>query len=180
MGICRIDQEGGSMFKVGEVVSYGATGICTIEDIKLMSLSRAGTNKQEYYIMRPAAAPTCITYVPTSNEALTAKMRRVYTKQQIDELIASIKGEEMEWIEDTRRRADVFSQIVAKGISRELLELIACLYLQKQEKLSAGKKFCATDEKILSSAERIVSEEFSYALKIAPNEVSAYIADKLK
>lgn len=168
------------MFQIGEVVAYGATGICTVEDIKVMSLSRAGTNKQEYYILRPAAAPTCITYVPTGNEVLTAKMRRVYTACEIDALIASIKGESLEWIDDTRRRADAFSQIVTKGISAELLKLIGCLYLEKKARTGAGKKFCATDEKILSSAERIVSEEFAYALKIPQTEVSAYIAEKLK
>lgn len=168
------------MFQVGEVVAYGATGICTVEDIRIMSLSRAGTNKQEYYVLRPAAAPTCITYVPTANEALTGKMRRVFTGEQIDGLIASVKGEQLEWIEDTRRRADVFGGILTKGISPELLKLISCLYLEKKARAGAGKKFCATDEKILSSAERIVSEEFAYALNIQQSEVSAYIAEKMK
>ena len=168
------------MFQVGEVVSYGATGICTIEDVKVMSLSRSGTNKQEYYILRPAAAPTCITYVPTGNETLVAKMRRVYTHDEIDALIASVKDENMEWIEDTRRRADIYGQIVSKGISAELLKLIGCLYLEKKARQECGKKFCITDEKLLTSAERIVSEEFAYALKISRSEVSSYIADKMK
>ena len=166
------------MFQIGEVVAYGATGICTVEDVKVMSLSRAG--KQEYYILRPAAAPTCITYVPTANEALTGKMRRVYSAREINALIETVKGEKLEWIEDTRHRADVFGQIVTKGISADLLRLIGCLYLEKKARASEGKKFCATDEKILNAAERIVSEEFAYALHIPQKEVSAYIADKMK
>ena len=109
------------MFEIGEVVSYGATGICTIEDIRLESLSRAGTKKQEYYILRPVATPTCTTYVPVANETLTAKMRRIYTREQINALILSVKDQKLEWIEDTRRRADVFGQIVSQGISAELL-----------------------------------------------------------
>lgn len=168
------------MFQIGEVVSYGATGICTVEDIKVMSLSRSGANKQEYYILRPAAAPTCITYVSTTNEALTSKMRRVYTAGEIDELIGSVRGQTLTWIEDIRHRADAYSQIVSKGITGELLKLIGCLYLEKKARSSSGKKFCATDEKILASAERMVSEEFAYALKIPQSEVSAYIADKMK
>ena len=79
------------MFEVGEVVSYGATGICTIEDIRLESLSRAGTRKQEYYILRPVATPTCTAYVPVGNEALTAKMRRIYTKEQIDAMVERLR-----------------------------------------------------------------------------------------
>jgi len=168
------------MFRVGEVVSYGATGVCTIEGIEVMSLSRARSGKQEYYILRPIAAPTCVTYVPTANEVLTEKMRPVYTKQQIDSLILSVKGEQMEWIEDTRRRTEAFSQVVSAGMSAGLLKLIACLYEEKQSRNNSGRKFCATDEKLLNSAERIVKEEFAYALGIAQDQVSAYIAEKLK
>ena len=167
------------MFQIGEVVSYGATGICTIEDIRMESLSRSGVKKQEYYILRPAASPTCTTYVPTANETLTAKMRRVLCKDEIDAMILSVKGRQLEWIDDTRRRADAFGQILAGGISTELLKLIGCLYLEKKARSKGGKKFCATDEKILSSAERMVSEEFAYALQIAEKEVSAYIADRM-
>ena len=167
------------MFQIGEVVSYGATGICTIEDIRFESLSRSGAKKQEYYILRPAATPTCTTYVPTANEALTSKMRRVMSKQEIDQMIESVRGEQLEWIEDTRHRADAFGQVVSRGISAELLKLIGCLYLEKKSRSKGGRKFCATDEKILSSAERMVSEEFAYALQIQQNQVAAYIAGKL-
>lgn len=167
------------MFQIGEVVSYGATGICTIEDIRMEAMSRSGTRKQEYYILRPNAAPTCKTYVPVNNDTLTAKMRRVYTREQIDQLIDSIRDQKLSWIEDTRRRAEVFGQILSKGISGELLLLIACLYLEKKARTKGGRKFCATDEKLLSSAERMVSEEFAYSLQIPQNQVSAYIAQKL-
>ena len=167
------------MFKIGEMVSYGATGICTIEDIRMESLSRAGTRKQEFYILRPASAPTCTTYVPVHNEALTAKMRRLYTREEIDGLIRSVQGQQLEWIEDTRRRADTYGRILSQGISAELLKLIGCLYLEKKSRSKCGRKFCATDEKILSSAERMVSEEFSYALQIPQKQVAAYIAQQM-
>lgn len=167
------------MFEVGEVVSYGATGICTIEDIRLESLSRAGTRKQEYYILRPVATPTCTAYVPVGNEALTAKMRRIYTKEQIDALIQSVRGQKLEWIDDTRRRSEEFGQIVSRGISAELLMLIACLYLEKKARSGGGRKFCPTDEKLLASAERIVSEEFAYALQIPQKQVTSYIAGQM-
>ncbi len=166
------------MFQIGEVVSYGTTGICTVEDIRMESLSR-GVPKQEYYILRPVATPTCITYVPTGNEALMSKMRRVLTKQEIDEMILSVRDECLEWIEDARHRSDSYSRIVSRGISAELLKLIGCLYLEKKSRNKGGKKFCATDEKILSSAERMVSEEFAFALDIPQKQVAAYIAEKM-
>ena len=164
------------MFQIGQVVSYGTTGICTIEYIRMESMSRSGVKKQEYYILRPAAAPTCKTYVPTGNAALTAKIRPVMTKEQIDAMIAASEGEQLTWIEDARRRAEAYQQILDGGISSELLKLISTLYLEKKSREKQGKKFCATDERILSGAERIISEEFSYALQISPKQVAPYIA----
>jgi len=168
------------MFQIGQMVSYGATGICTIEDIRQESLSRGGAKKQEFYVLRPVSTPTCTTYVPTGNERLLSKMRRVLTKEQIDAMLNSIRGEQLPWVEDPRRRAEEFGKILSGGIDGELLKLIACLYLEKKARSKGGKRFCQTDEKILTTAERMVSEEFSYALQIPHNQVSSYIACRLE
>lgn len=167
------------MFQIGQVVSYGTTGICTIEDIRQEAVSRSGVKKQEYYVLRPAAAPTCTTYVPTGSAALTAKIRPVMSKEQIDAMIDAVDEETLPWIEDPRRRAESYQQVLVGGISSRLLKLIACLYLEKQSRGKQGKKFCASDEKILSGAERMVNEEFSYALQIPPKQVAPYIAQRL-
>lgn len=168
------------MFQIGQVVSYGATGICTIEDIRTEAISRGGSKKQEFYVLRPLSTPTCTTFVPTGNETLTAKMRQVLTKAQIDEMLCSVRGEVLPWIDDTRRRSEEFGKIISSGINTELLKLIACLYLEKKARSKGTRKFCQTDEKLLSTAERMVSEEFSYALQIPQNQVSSYIAKKLE
>lgn len=168
------------MFQIGQIVSYGATGICTVEDIRYESLSKAGTRKQEFYVLRPVSTPTCTTFVPTSNSQLTGKMRCIFTQEQIDSLIASVRGQRLDWIEDTRQRAESFGQILSRGISGDLLKLISCLYLEKMARGKAGRKFCATDEKLLANAERMVSEEFSYALQIPKSQVASYIAEKME
>lgn len=169
------------MFQIGEVVAYGATGVCTIDDIRYMSLSRAGTRKQEYYVLKPVATPTCLTYVPTGNEQLTAKMRRVLSKDGIDTMLNSIRGQKLDWIDDARARADLFGQIISRGLTADLLLLISCLYLEKKScAANKGRRFSTADDRLLISAERVVSEEFSYSLQIKPSQVSAYIAERLK
>lgn len=168
------------MFQIGQMVSYGTTGICTIEDIRMESLSRSGIKKQEYYVLRPLAAPTCTTYVPTANETLTARMRCIMSKEQINAMIDSVRGQRLGWIEDNRLRADLCQKIVSGGISGELLKLISCLYLEKQARMQEKRKFSAADEKMLECAERLVSEEFACALKIPQKEVAAYIAGRME
>ena len=69
--------------------------------------------------------------------------------------LGTVQDQKLEWIEDTRRRADVFGEIVSRGISAELMKLIACLYLEKKSRSGGGRKFGAADEKLLTSAERM-------------------------
>lgn len=168
------------MFKIGEVVAYGATGVCTVENICSTALNRAGTKTQECYVLRPVAAPTCLTYVPTANSLLTERMRPVLSADQIHAMLDSIREQPLEWIDDPRQRAEVFGGIAAAGLSAQLLQLIACLYLEKKNRCGDKRRFSAGDDRLLTAAERIVSEEFAYTLKIKPNQVSAYIADYLK
>lgn len=167
------------MFQIGEVVAYGATGICTIENICITSLNRSGTNKQEYYVLRPKATPTCLTYVPTGNPKLLEKMRKLMTKQEIDALLEAVRGRNLDWIADARQRADEYGQILFHGLTDELLLLIRRLYMEKKACSAAGRRFSAADERLLSNAERTLSEEFAYALEIPEKEVPAYIAQHL-
>lgn len=167
------------MFEVGEKVSYGTTGICTIEDIRLEPVTRAGRRKQQFYVLRPTATPTCLTMVPTGNEELQGKMRRILTKTEIDDLISSVRGQTLPWVDDARQRGEAYGQILARGISGDLLLLIANLYREKRRRTEDGRRFGITDEKILNSAARMVSEEFSYALAIPKSKVTAYIAEKM-
>lgn len=166
------------MFQIGEIVAYGATGVCTIEDIRLMSMSRSGVKKQEYYVLKPMATPTCLTYVPVSSP-MTERMRRVLSAAQIDAMLDAIREQRIDWIEDARQRAEVFGTIVSGGLSERLLLLIGCLYVEKKTCCGQGRRFSAADDRLLSSAERVVSEEFAYSLQIKPNQVTAYIAQRL-
>lgn len=168
------------MFQIGDVVAYGATGVCTIDDICLTSLSRGGTKKQEYYILRPIATPTCLTYVSTANALLVGRMRPILSKDEIHAMLDSIRSNPLQWIDDAKLRAETFGEILAAGLTCDLLRLIGCLYLAKKACNSRGRRFSTADERLLSTAEKVVNDEFSYVLGIKPEQVTAYVADHLK
>jgi len=168
------------MFQAGQVVAYGATGVCKVESITNMSMSRSGVGKQDYYVLRPLASPSCVTYVPVANERLTARMRPVLTKAEIEAMMNAIHGESLQWIGDPRQRSEQFGAILAQGLTPDLLKLIGCMYLEKRACTDRGKRFSMADERLLQAAERVVGEEFSYALQINARDVSAYIAAHLK
>ena len=76
----------------------------------------------------------------------------------------------------TDARYGTMDETTATG---DLLKLISCLYLEKKVRQRTGRRFGVTDEKLLTTAERMVREELSYALQIPQNRVSAYIAERM-
>jgi len=164
------------VYEKNSVVVYGKDGICTVYDVKEMDF--AG-KKETYYVLKPMSSQGSTVYVPISKENLVSKIRPVMTKEEIDCLIESTKNDEIKWSDSKNERYERFNEIVSGGNSRELLLLVSCLYLKKQEKESQGKHLSSTDEGILRLAERLIEEEFSIALGCSAEEVGDYINKKL-
>lgn len=164
-------------YNKGEHVVYGINGICLIEDIKKPDFARNGT--QVYYILKPISNPNSTLYVPVDNEALCSKMRYILSRDEINSLLTGSKGKSIEWVEDKNERASKFHTILSGGIHEDLLLMISCIYLRKQQLYTAGKKLAHSDETLLQSAEKNIKEEFAYSLSISPDEVGSYIRSML-
>lgn len=163
-----------SKFLKGEYVVYGTSGICMIEDIRVMKFA-LDTEPAPYYILRPEHNGTSTIYVPMRNQKLMDKIRPVMTKEEIDSLLLGMRDKEIEWEADRRVRGELFHDILVKGVSQRLLLMIRCIYLKKRELLENGKKPAATDENILKSAEKLVEEEFAHVLGIPKTDIGKYI-----
>lgn len=166
-------------FHKDEYIVYGKTGVCLIDEVKPLSFHCKEDNTP-YYILKPIGNSTAIVYVPTNNEDLVSKMRYVMTEADIDELLSETKGMKIDWIDNKNARADYFQQLVTSGNQQELILLVSCIYLQKQERLAAGKKLAASDETILRTAERLIEEEFSFSLNIPEKDVAKYIQERME
>lgn len=162
----------------GSHIVYGKAGVCCIDDICSM---RFGTEKEErmYYILRPVGSPASTLYVPVDNEILTARMREVMTKQQIDSLLGSVRNRTLMWENDKKKRSEEFKRILRDKNQEEMLLMVGCIYLRKQELAEGGKKLNFTDEGFLQEAEKYIHEEFAYVLNIPVCEVSTYIQKKI-
>lgn len=164
-------------FKKDDLVVYGKNGICTIEDIKRMNF--AG-DTDDYYILKPKSNPGSTLYVPKSNEKLVSKLRGLLTKNEIDAILTSCSNEEdISWPNTKNERHELFAGILSECDSKELLKLIRCIYLKKQERKSLGKDLASGDENVLKTAQRLIEEEFSAALNCSAEEVSKYISERL-
>ena len=165
-------------FKKNEYIVYGNSGVCLIEDVRNMKFG-SEKNERMYYILRPVGNHSSTLYVPMDNEKLTAKMRDVLTKQQIDDMLSGIRDKVIDWQSDKKKRAEEFKQIMRDKNQEELLTLVGCIYMKKQELLAVGKKLNFTDENILQEAEKYIYEEFAFALDIPVCDVSDYIQQNI-
>ena len=163
-------------FQKGQYVVYAANGVCSVEDVcKMPELSR----NDLFYVLRPASDKNSVFYIPVTSETLTAKIRTLLSKEEIDSLIDSLRGDESTWIEDRKARMEHFRDVLRRSDPRELLLLAGTVYAQKQRLLSIGKKLSSSDESVLRQAESITDGEFSYVLGVEPKEVGNYILHRL-
>ena len=166
-------------FQKGEYVKYASNGVCLIEDVSGLDFNPKAKDAT-YYILRPLSASSTTIFVPTDNELLLSRMRRLLTKEEIDAVIAQINTKNPDWPEDRKERATLFGEIVKRDDPAELLSLARAIYLKRAELNAKGKKLMAADGNVLEQIERLVENEFTFVLDITPAEVNEYIKRKMK
>lgn len=101
-------------------------------------------------------------------------MRPVLTREEIDEIIFSVREEQIPWPNDRKVRISQFQQILSRRDTRELLMLASCLHKRKTE-----KGLPASELEMLHKTEGMIEQEFSFALNIRKEEIGQYIRDRL-
>ena len=163
------------MFKVNDYVVYGLTGVCQIVDIQTDTLINDEEN--EFYVLKPVFSDNMTIKIPVNN--YHAKMRKAISKDEVQALIASMPEQETVWIDDNRERTESFKGALRTGKSEEWVRIIKTIYLEKAERVAAGKKLSKADEDIFYAAEKQLYEEFAIALGITPDDVVPYIIEHI-
>ncbi len=166
-------------YKIGEYVVYGSNGICKITDIKKMTLSPI-IGERNYYILEQINTKMSTIYVATDNEPLCAKMRYVLNEKEILDILHGAKENSIKWMDDRKARTQYFYNILHGTSHEDLLLMISCIYLKGRELAENGKRLSDSDAGILRSAEKIIREEFAFALSIASEEVGVFIRKELE
>lgn len=160
------------MYNVNDAVVYASYGVCVISAIEERDFS--GENI-EYYILRPVGDKKNTFYVPTSNSALKDKMRSIYSRKEVNNLISMMSDEQCIWIDNDFQRKEEYKKIIDRGDRLELVRLIKTLYEKNAELNKQHKKLRSTDEKFLREAENMLYDEFAYSLSIPREKVVDYI-----
>ena len=87
-------------YKEGDVVVYGSQGICRITGTEKM---RVGGKSTVYFILNPVYRKNSKIFVPSDNEKLMEKMHSVIEKDEIDNVIKTIRLHKTEREESGKR-----------------------------------------------------------------------------
>lgn len=148
------------MFHPGELVVYGTTGVCRVEEITRPNLTGADRNRQ-YYLLKPLFQDGVI-YAPV--ESAKVPIRPVISAEEAEALIDLIPTVQAEACRapTLQALAQHYQAAVRSHNCRDLLELMMSIYAKRQQ------------------AERLLYGELSIALGIPFDEVQPYIARRVE
>lgn len=166
------------MFQENDVIVYGAQGVCRLIGTEEKNVSG---KKRTYFVLKPVNDKGSTIFVPMDNALVLQKMRRLLTKDEIHELIDSMRSEDAVWVENENERREIYKNILAKGEHLDLIKMIKSIYTHKKERESEGKRLHMTDERFFKDAEQILYNEFQYVLDLGgKDDLMRYIAQRIE
>ena len=166
------------MFQPGDLVVYGATGVCRVEEITRPNTTGPDRNRQ-FYLLKPLQQDGVI-YTPVDNQKVPT--RSVISAQEAEALIDLIPTIQAEAYHapTLQALAQHYQSAVHTHDCRDLLELMMSIYAKRRQVESQKRRLGMVDERFMKQAERLLYGEFSVALGIPYDSVQPYIAHRIE
>lgn len=84
------------------------------------------------------------------------------------------------WVENDKERERIYKEAIASKEPERLIGIIKNLYRRKKERIDAGKKCTAIDERYFKIAENQFHAELAFALGEEKQNMKQFITDKIK
>ena len=164
------------MFQPGEVMVYGTSGVCRVEEITRLP---GGDRKRMYYKLKPLWQDGVI-YAPVDSEKIP--MRRVISRQEAEALIDQMPGIQAAVCRGTtvQALAQQYQSAVRDGGHQALIEMMKSIYLKRGQAEAKNRRLGMVDERYMKQAERMLYGELATALEIPYDEVGGYITARLE
>lgn len=156
------------MYKKGDIIVYGSTGVCDIIDI---TENKIGGVKRKYYVLKPRESTKNSIYVPVDNPDLVKRMRNMHTEDDLRRILEESKDGTIEWIDNTNERSLRFKTIIAEGDTKEIIKLVRKLSERRAELEKRGGHMSKSDERVYKEAVNNLTHEFSGILNIEQEEM---------
>ena len=165
------------MFQPGELLVYGTTGVCRVEEITTPDITRADRGRR-YYLLKPLYQDGVI-YAPVDSDKVP--IRPVISREEAEaliDLIPSIRAEAYHG-PTLQALAQHYQSAVRSHDCRDLVELMMSIYAKRRQAEAQKRRLGMVDERFMKQAERLLYGELSVALDIPFDQVEPYIARRV-
>ncbi len=164
------------MYKNGDLVVYGASGVCKVDGIIERDF---GAKMMEYYVLKPIFAQTTTIYAPKETIGSQSNIRAVMTDTDANKIIADFCEYDDEWIINDIERKASFRSVMKNTSTENLARMIKTIYIHRKALSSASKHLHSYDEEMLKNAEKLLFNELAFALNTSFEDINAQIKSKI-
>jgi len=148
------------MYQIGELVQYGTSGVCKVEEIvQGVPWLQKDT---ECYLLVPVSKKEEKIYTPVDNDKV--KMRRILSREEVKELMERVSEIEGPAVLNEKQCENIYREELYSVDCYRWLGLLKTLYTRRAARTAIGKKITATDERYLKSVEERLREEWNLVI----------------
>ena len=161
------------MYQAGELVVYGAEGVCRVAAIGPLEM-RGAQKGTDYYTLTPLYGTGKI-FIPVDTNV---SIRPVMTRAEAEALIDRIPEIPEEVYENNNPRLlnEHYQALLKSYDCVDLVRLIRAIYAKGQR----GRRLGQVDERTFKKAEEMLHGELAAALDILPDQVKDYICRRVE
>ena len=166
------------MYKAGDLILYGGTGVCRVTDVITQKTGRTGPERQ-YYVLEPLYQTGTIT-TPVDNDKVFT--RPVITRDEAMDLIDQIPSIDAKAYhnQNLQQLENHYRAQMSAHDCLSLLQVTMSAYRKKVEREEKKLKFGAVDRRYMERAENLLYGELAVALGIEKDSVQEFIAQRLQ
>ncbi len=148
-------------YHVGDYLVHEGSGVCQIDEIDDMELMGKGSRKT-YYCMSPVFKAGAKVFTPIVGS--NVKLRPVASGEEFERILNHINDIKIIEEPNDRVRQEKFKETMSEFTPEALASVVKTVLIRKWQRIAAGKKVMATDEKMLNLAGRKFYEEMAFSL----------------
>ena len=163
------------MLKQGDYIYYADSGVCRIDTIGTLDFV---DNEEPYYSMSVLHSPfheQLYVKVSSGADRIRPLLNETQAQQLIDQIdrIPSIPGV------TERNKERLYQNMIAEGNCKNCLKVIRTINRRNHERKSRGLSPLSAEQKYLSKATALASEELSHVLDVAYEHMEKWLGEIL-
>lgn len=165
------------MYRIGQYISYGSSGVCEVMGTREMEASNPEADRIQCYVLQPLHDRACTITTPVDNQKVT--MRDLISPEETRQLLADIPGIQTLPDQGARQQELSYQKALHSGDCKQWICLVKTLTNRIQSRKAMGKKITATDDRYYKAATEKLTEEFSVVLGIDVGQIKEMLRKAL-